>query len=180
MVLVRKFIVHHLPENLFVINNYTFTSAMMIMVLFAILMLFSAYAMIKDRKEKIVKSDAELNYILLILEGLIIGSLTGLVGAGGGFLIIPALVLLVNLPMKNAVGTSLLIIAIKSLFGFIADIGSLQIDWLFISILSLISIAGIFLGVQLSKFIPNQKLKPLFGYFIIVMAVYIIIKELLF
>jgi uncharacterized membrane protein YfcA len=117
---------------------------------------------------------------MIILEGAVVGMLTGFVGAGGGFLIIPALVLFAKLPMKKAVGTSLVIIAAKSLIGFLGDIGSgQQIDFQFIIIVSVIAIAGIFLGGYMSKFIENRKLKRGFGWFVLVMGVYVIVSELL-
>jgi uncharacterized membrane protein YfcA len=105
--------------------------------------------------------------------------LTGIVGAGGGFLIIPALVLFAKLPMKKAVGTSLVIIAAKSLIGFLGDVGSGQlIDFRFIIILSLIAIVGIFLGSYLSKFVESEKLKSGFGWFVLVMGFYVILHEI--
>jgi uncharacterized protein len=116
----------------------------------------------------------------ILAEGLVVGILTGLVGAGGGFLIIPALVLFSKLDMKMAVGTSLLIIAAKSLFGFIGDIYNYEINWMFLAIFSVISIAGIFLGSFLSTKIHADKLKTSFGWFVMVMGIYIILKELLF
>ncbi len=102
----------------------------------------------------------------------------GIVGAGGGFLIIPALVLLAKLPMKKAVATSLLIIAIKSLIGFIGDVENLDIDWQFLLIFTSISVIGIFLGIYLSNFIEGKKLKKGFGWFVLIMGIYIIYKEL--
>ena len=117
---------------------------------------------------------------MILLEGALVGTLTGLVGAGGGFLIIPALVMLSKLPMKQAVGTSLLIIAAKSLIGFTGDLGHSNIDWtLLISITSL-AIAGIFIGDQLSKKIDGDKLKKGFGWFVLVMGLYIIAQQLFF
>jgi len=108
-----------------------------------------------------------------------VGLVTGLVGAGGGFLIIPALVLLAKLPMKQAVGTSLMIIAAKSLIGFVGDMsGDEVIDWNFLAVFSSIAVVGILLGSWLSKRIPGEKLKPAFGWFVLVMGTYIIIKEL--
>jgi uncharacterized protein len=106
--------------------------------------------------------------------------LTGLVGAGGGFLIIPALVILSKLPMKQAVGTSLLIIAAKSLIGFTGDVSNAEyeIDWSFLMIITAIAIAGIFLGNWLSHKVSSEKLKRGFGWFVLVMGIYIIIKEL--
>ena len=116
-----------------------------------------------------------------MIEGLVVGTITGLVGAGGGFLIIPALVILAKLPMKQAVGTSLVIIALKSLIGFMGDVkGSEAINWHFLGNFSVIAIIGIVIGSMLSKKVSDEKLKPAFGYFVLVMGLYIITKELFF
>ena len=104
--------------------------------------------------------------------------MTGIVGAGGGFLIIPALVLMAKLPMKKAVATSLLIIAVKSLIGFIGDVENLELDWSFLGFFTLLAVVGIFLGIFLNKWIPGDKLKKAFGWFVLVMAIYILYKEL--
>ena len=120
------------------------------------------------------------NYPLILAEGVVVGMITGIVGAGGGFLIIPALVLLAKLPMKKAVGTSLIIIAAKSLIGFTGDLkGEEIIDWNFLFLFSAIAIGGIIGGSILSKHIPNEKLKPAFGWFVLAMGVYIIGRELI-
>jgi hypothetical protein len=108
-----------------------------------------------------------------------VGLLTGLVGAGGGFLIIPALVVMSKLPMKKAVGTSLLIISAKSLFGFIGDVQNYTIDWTFLLTFASIAIVGVFVGGRLSNVIPGKKLKPAFGWFVLVMGMYILVRELL-
>lgn len=152
------------------------------MVLFAILMLLASISMIrKPQKENGRSKELKYNYPLIFIEGLLVGGVTALVGAGGGFLIIPALVLLAGLPMKQAVGTSLLIIALKSLIGFIGDLGSgLVIDYKFMLIFSAFAIGGIIAGSYLSKFIPNEKLKPVFGWFVLVMGMYILVKETIF
>ncbi|MEX2597731.1 MAG: sulfite exporter TauE/SafE family protein, partial [Salibacteraceae bacterium] len=110
--------------------------------------------------------------------GLVVGVLTGLVGAGGGFLIIPALVLLAGLDMKTAIGTSLLIISAKSLIGFLGDVSNYIIDWEFLLIFSSIAIVGIFIGSFLSSKIDGQKLKSGFGWFVLIMGVLILIKEI--
>lgn len=174
----RKFIVPAIPEELFSIGEFTITKNIGIMVFFAVIMLLASVSMIWfNNKEIEVPTKVKYNYPLIIIEGLIIGLLTGIVGAGGGFLIIPALVLLAKLPMKKAVATSLLIIAIKSLIGFIGDIENLDIDWLFLSYFTALSVVGIFVGTWLTKFIDGKKLKKGFGWFILLMAIYIIIKE---
>ena len=142
-------------------------------------MLLAAVSMIKSkRSENGQDSEVKYNYPLILVEGLAVGVLTGLVGAGGGFLIIPALVLLAKLPMKKAVATSLLIIAIKSLIGFIGDIENLEIDWGFLLPFTVVSILGIFVGIRLGDFIDGKKLKKAFGWFVLLMAVYILIKEI--
>ena len=118
------------------------------------------------------------NYPLIIIQGIFLGFVTGAVGAGGGFLIIPALVLLAKLPMKKAIATSLLIIAVNSLIGFTGDLSTLEIDWKFLLIFTAISIVGIFIGVKLSNFIDGKKLKKGFGWFVLLMGIYIIFKEI--
>lgn len=148
------------------------------MVFFAIIMLMASVSMIRDRREDgNEETQVRYNYPLIIIEGAVVGVITGIVGAGGGFLIIPALVLLARLPMKKAVTTSLLIIAIKSLIGFIGDIETMDIDWLFLSIFTGISIVGIFIGIWLGKFIEGSKLKKGFGWFVLIMGIYIMAKE---
>jgi uncharacterized membrane protein YfcA len=177
--LTRVFVLPAIPTEIFTIENFTLTKSAFLMLLFAVLMIFASYSMIKKEKitttEKTIKQ--QFNYSLILIEGGVVGVLTGLVGAGGGFLIIPALVLLSKLPMKEAVGTSLIIIAAKSLIGFLGESSDTAIDWSFLTKLTLFAIGGIFIGMTLSKKINSSKLKPAFGWFVLVMGVYIIIKE---
>jgi uncharacterized protein len=179
---VRKFLVPAIPDTIMTIGSVTVTKSLFVMVLFATLMLLASISMIrKPKKKEEEQSDTHYNYLIILAEGLLVGGITGLVGAGGGFLIIPALVLMAGLPMKKAVGTSLLIIAMKSLIGFTGDLsGALIIDYRFMLIFSAFAIVGIFAGSYLTKFIPNEKLKPVFGYFVLIMGFYILGKELLF
>lgn len=177
--LTRKFLVPAIPEHVVSIADFEITKNIAIMVFFALIMLFASYSMIKERKiQESQESKVIYNYPLIIIEGLVVGVLTGIVGAGGGFLIIPALVLFAKLPMKKAVATSLLIIAIKSLIGFIGDVENLEIDWTFLLSFTFISIIGIFIGVWLNKFIDGKKLKKAFGWFTLIMGIYILFKEL--
>lgn len=178
--LTRKFIIPAIPPELFSIGSLTVSKDMFIMVLFALLMLAASVSMIKPGKNNEVKGEIIFNYPMIIIEGTVVGFLTGLVGAGGGFLIIPALVILANLPMKMAVGTSLLIIAVNSLIGFVGDVtGDIIINWQLIAVISFLAIVGILIGSYLSKFIPGKKLKPAFGWLVFVMGIYIIGKEIL-
>lgn len=178
----RKFIVPAIPNVVFEIGAYEVTKSLMMMILFAVLMVAASISMIRNKKEEKKEEIVEqkFNYPLILLEGAIVGLLTGLVGAGGGFLIIPALVLLSKLPMKQAVGTSLLIIAAKSLIGFTGDISNYHMDWKFLLIITGIAIVGIFLGNWMSTKMDSDKLKKGFGWFVLVMGIYIIIKELFF
>lgn len=178
--LTRKFLVPAIPDNIFSIGEFTVTKDLFIMLLFAVLMVASSVSMIKGRKEMKEETEIQFNYPVILLEGFGVGILTGLVGAGGGFLIIPALVILAKLPMKMAVGTSLLIIAVKSLIGFTGDIGTnLIVDWSFLILFTGMALIGIFIGSYLSRFISNEKLKPAFGWFVMVMGIYIIGREVL-
>lgn len=173
----RRYFVPNIPEALFSILDFTLTKNMGIMVFFAVIMLVSSFSMIKNKKDTST-STAKQAYYKTFIQGLIIGTITGLIGAGGGFLYVPALVLWANIPMKKAVGTSLIIVTINSLIGFTGDIQTIDIEWTFLLIFSVISIIGILIGVFLSKFISSEKLKKGFGFFTLIMASYIIYKEL--
>ena len=173
--LIRHYLIPILPEVLFHIGDFLFTRRMM---MFALLMIPAAGSMLKKSKEEAISGPTQYNYSLIILEGLIVGAITGLVGAGGGFLIIPALVILANIEMKKAIGTSLIIIAIKSLMGFfLGDAMTMNIDWYFLASFTGVAFLGIFLGSYLSQYIDGSKLKSGFGYFIIVMACFIFYME---
>lgn len=176
--LTRRFVIPAIPDELFRVGAVTVTRDMGIMVFFAVIMLAAAYSMIRTKQQEKEAADVRYNYPMIALEGIVVGVLTGIVGAGGGFLIIPALVILAGLPMKKAVGTSLLIIAAKSLIGFLGDIGSGQsIDYPFMILISAIAIGGIFIGTYLSRFISGDGLKKGFGWFVVVMAIYILVSE---
>ena len=178
--LTRKFLVPALPDPLFTVGEAIITKNIGIMVFFALIMLAASYSMITAKKCVDCEEDEPVvfNFPLIALEGSVVGVITGIVGAGGGFLIIPALVLLAKLPMKLAVGTSLLIIAAKSLIGFLGDLSTQTIDWQLLLIFTSLSIIGIFIGSALSKKINEKILKTGFGWFVLVMGIYIITKEL--
>lgn len=180
--MTRAYIVPAIPKEVFTLGTFVVTKSILLLLLFAVLMVAASYSMIKKDKKKKTETTGpqKFNYPVILLEGAVVGVITGLVGAGGGFLIIPALVLLSKLPMKEAVGTSLVIIAAKSLIGFLGEGGDAVIDWFLLASVSAFASGGIFIGLYLSKKIDGAKLKPIFGWFVLMMGIYIILKETLF
>jgi uncharacterized membrane protein YfcA len=180
--LTRKILIAHIPKTFGSIGTFQVTESVLVMILFAILMVAASLSMIKGSRSNLKKADevdSKINLPKLLAYGIGIGFVTGLLGAGGGFLLIPTLVLLVKLPMKEAVGTSLFIIALNSLIGFTGDLGHFDIDWIFLLKITAIAIAGIFIGGALNKKIHGDHLKKGFGWFVLVMGIYIIAHEIL-
>ncbi len=178
--LIRYFVIPILPEIFFSVGDFEFTRRMGMFGFFAVLMIPAAFSMLKKRKDIVVNKDIKVkyNYPLIIIEGLVVGAITGIIGAGGGFLIIPALVLLAKVEMKVAVGTSLIIIALKSMLGFLlGDALTMTIDWSFLMVFTGLSFVGIFIGSYLGNFVDGDKLKKGFGYFIFAMAIFIFYME---
>ena len=179
--LTRKFIIPAIPEHLISIGRFTINSSLLTMILFAVLMLMASFSMISSSNKPVEINGPRRKHKLppLLGYGILVGLVTGLLGAGGGFLIIPTLVLLVGLPMKEAIGTSLMIIAMNSLLGFTGDLGHTAMDWQLLFILTGIAIAGIFIGGSIGKKIHGTKLKKGFGWFVLVMGIFILARELL-
>lgn len=180
LLLIRKVILPIIPTEIFSVNDFVFTKNLLIMVVFALLMVAASISMIKKStvQTEVIKT---VNYRNLAVVGFLIGLITGFLGAGGGFLIIPALLFFANLPMKQAVGTSLLIIFINSTIGFSGDVlNGVEINYQLLFIVSGIAIVGMLIGTALSKKIDGAALKPAFGWFVLIMGVYIISKELFF
>jgi uncharacterized membrane protein YfcA len=182
--ITRHYILPAIPEVLYTSGNFTVKKAGFLMLVFALLMLVAAIAMITSRiqhtENKIHESSSgnQRESLYLMLLGLLVGIITGLLGAGGGFLIVPALVLLIRLPMKIAIGTSLLIIAINSLFGFLFSLKHYEMNWDIILPFSLLAIAGLFSGSLIAERISGAKLKKGFGWFVLAMGICIVVKEL--
>lgn len=177
--LTRRFLMPAIPEEIVFFGTFGLPKPTAIMLLFGLMMLFASLSMIVKKTNPKAKIRDKTSYLLAVFEGSLVGVLTGLVGAGGGFLIIPALVILANLPMKKAVGTSLLIIAAKSLIGFTGDLSNLIIDWKLLLTISSISTIGIFLGNKLTTYISGQKLQKAFGFFVLIMGIYVIYAEVI-
>ena len=180
--ITRHYLLPAIPHHLFNVGNIEVTKEMLLMIVFGLLMLPASVSMIKKDDQKLTTTNTSQgrnnNALLLVVLGIFIGFITGMLGAGGGFLIIPTLVLLLRLPMKTAVGTSLLIIAINSLFGFLFSLKQFEFDWMLILSFTALAIAGLVIGSKISEKIPADALKKGFGWFILVMAAYIIIKEI--
>ncbi|MCL6217223.1 sulfite exporter TauE/SafE family protein [Zunongwangia pacifica] len=177
----RKYLLPSIPHHIANFGSFELTKDLMIMSFFAILMLLASASMILKKKKEnvdIANGPTETKNGLMIILGAVTGLVTGLVGAGGGFIIVPILVFLAGLKMKEAVGTSLFIIALNSIIGFLGDLGHLQVDWVFLLIFTVISIIGIFFGIYFSRFINSQKLKKAFGWMVLVMGIYILYMEL--
>jgi len=179
---VRLLLMPALPESITTFGTWELTKDALVLIVFSVIMIMAAYAMIKPSKpaKSSATEEKELNFLLIALEGLVVGSVTGFVGAGGGFLIIPALVILAGLSIKDAVGTSLMIIAFKSILGFVGDIQSgMVIDWILLFEVTGLSIVGALLGEKLGRNIDGNKLKPAFGYFVLVMGIGLLLREVL-
>jgi uncharacterized protein len=176
--IARKTIFPMIPDELFSIGSFTLSKSMLIMLCLSSLMFLAARRMLKPAvKNHPVEPEDKQITVMLLLRGLIVGMVTGLLGIGGGFLIVPALYLFVNLPVKKAIGTALLIITINSLFSFLNSYTSMEIDWLLLIKFSMGAVAGIIIGTRLSRKIPGNYLKKSFGWFILSMSFYIVYRE---
>jgi len=188
--LTRAYVMPSLPDPVFSVGTLLVSKPLLIMLVFSVMMLAASISMIRGGKKDSSAKDQSTKtptaktqstpWLLIGAEGLIVGGVTGFVGAGGGFLIIPALVVLVGLSMKRAVGTSLMIIAAKSLLGFTGDLQTgTQMDWTLLISISAIALIGLFVGMNLVKKVPEQVLKKAFGYFVLVMGSFILFDQLI-
>ena len=176
--LTRFFIIPNLPEIIFDNETFIITRRMLIFGIFTFLLFISSFSMIYETNKNVKPINIKNFYALIIIEGFVVGSLTGFVGAGGGFLIIPALVKLIGLDIKKAIATSLIIIALKSTFGFfLGDVMVMNIDWDFLIYFTILTTLGVIIGTYFGKSIDKLKLKKWFGIFIMVIAISILFKE---
>ncbi|WP_363319876.1 sulfite exporter TauE/SafE family protein [Flavobacterium sp.] len=176
--LTRKFIVPGIPDVVFYFGSLQLSKATFLMLLFAIVMFMTAYSMLKTQREEDLIDFKLKSLVLVNIKLFFVGILIGLIGAGGGFLIVPVLLKFAKLPMRKAIGTSLLIITVNSLLGFTGDIQNLSIDWIFLLSFSLISIIGIFIRLYIQNFINEKHLKKVFGVLVLMMSMFIVYKEL--
>lgn len=181
---MRRFILPAIPENIHM-AGFTVSKHSLIMVVFSILIVSSSYSMIKKRKpnnmskirwDEFMRSPIGIPFLMLL--GILVGCVTGFVGAGGGFIIVPVLIFFMRLNFKKAIGTSLCIIALNSMIGFTGNIGHQKIDWFFLLSISAISVVGILLGSLISGKVSSKKLKPAFGWFTLMVGIFVFVKEI--
>lgn len=177
--LIRKYLLPAIPDEIFQSGDFVLRKSVAIMLFFALVMLIASISMIRGRREISEELPTSFNYPLIFLQGTIVGLITGMVGAGGGFLIIPALVFLAKLPIKQAVATSLMVISINSLCGFFGDVQSIVIDWSFLLLFTSIAVAGVIIGTFFNSRIDSTKLRKLFGWFILGMGILILLREVI-
>lgn len=176
----RGLIIPNIPDAIVQFDSFVLTKEILIMTTFAALMIAASYSMIKKQQDqKQITKQSFVKFAWIALQGLIVGTIAGFVGAGGGFLIIPALVLMAGLTMRKAVGTSLVIIAIQSLLGFAGDLSrGFMVDWSILLVVTAFSVIGIAIGFSIVHKIKEQKLKITFGWFILMMGIFIFVEQL--
>lgn len=176
----RHFVLPNLPEIIFAQHGIVLTKALLVMGTFAVLMVLASRAMIRSGNTSLSEAVGQpAGYATIGWNGFLVGVTTGFVGAGGGFLIIPALVILLKLSMRMAVGTSLAIIAANSLFGFAISTNAVMLDWKVLGSVTAIGIGGIFAGQLLSASINEKMLKKGFGYFVLVIGSLVLIDQIM-
>jgi uncharacterized protein len=176
--LFRRYIVPAIPLQVQVPFIGPMEKATLIMIFFAAMMLLAAISMIRSTKQASQTITNGNNFLLIFILGTVVGAITGLVSVGGGFLIIPALVLLAGVPVTRAVGTSLIIITANSFLGFAGEVPQhAHINWMLLFAFSAFSVVGIFIGTKMAQQIEATSLKTYFGYFILAMSLFIILDE---
>ena len=175
----RKWLVPLVPDMIYASASFQLRKSSFLLALFALLMILAAIMMISGKNATISKlENIRFRQSYLVALGLVTGCISGFAGIGGGFLIIPVLVSLTSLPLHAAIGTALLIIAGNSFIGFAGDITNYAIDWSFLFRITGLAMAGLFLGVRFTRFIPAQKLGQIFGWFILFAGGVILLREL--
>lgn len=175
---IRRFVVHNIPEVIFSTPFFTLDRHHLILSVLTLVMLVAGYKMIGSSTTETENTRPGVNRVLLVAYALAIGLFLGLVGAGGGFLMVPALVYFANLSMKKAVGTSLVLVSVNSFIGFMGDVHSNQLpDWFFLLTFSAFSIAGMLMGQSVAHRVNNEQLKRYFGWFMLLVALFIVVKE---
>ena len=167
--IMRRWLLGLIPTTIIRTDTWMLSKSLFIMIVFSITMLIAGWSMV--RKKSFTHSNGRLSYSRLVLQGCITGAITGFIGIGGGFIIVPSLALFAGLPMKRAIGTSLVIITINCLVGILGNLEVVaSLNFIFLSILAILAIVGILIGTWSMRFIPDKQLKPVFGWIIILLS----------
>ena len=179
VLIARTWIFPYIPDELLTLGGFVLSKKTGFMLCISVLMFLAGFRMLKSSSRQKSGSDLEeeIRTAFILIQGLLVGLLTGLLGMGGGFLIVPALYFWAKLPMKTAVGTALLIIAINSLTSFMISFPSAVIDWYLLFKFSAGSVLGIMIGVKLAENVSGDSLKIIFGWFVLVISLYIVLKQ---
>lgn len=175
--ITRRMLVPILPAQIHLGKQLVFQKDIFIMILFAILMVLASIPMIRGQRERAATKRPRPG--ILVFFGALVGIISGMVGAGGGFLIIPALSIFMKVPIKTAIATSIMIISINSLAGFLAELSRphIVIDWQFLFIFTAIAAFGLLIGLYFSKHIQADKLRRAFGIFVLGIGIFILVQE---
>jgi len=182
VLIARKFIYPTIPDQIFSIGDYAVSKKVLFMFCISTLMFTAAFRMLSASplNTTVIHGDTKVKTVYLLVQGFIVGIITGLFGIGGGFLIVPALYFWSRLPMKAAVGTALLIIAMNSLFSFSTSFSDASINWMLLLRFSLGSVIGILIGSRIGEKIHGNYLKIIFGWFVMAVSFYIVFKQFTF
>ncbi|MBS1623927.1 MAG: sulfite exporter TauE/SafE family protein [Bacteroidetes bacterium] len=173
---MRRYLIHSIPDVFFSYGSFTLTKNSFILFILAFFMIIVARNMIWPRPSRIEPKPEP--YLLVLVQSVIIGLFTGLVGAGGGFLLIPLILAVEPMEFRNATATSLVLVTLNSTIGFIGDLQShLTIDWVFLGTFVALSAAGVLGGIAIANKVDNVKLRRIFGYTMMAIAIYILIRE---
>jgi uncharacterized protein len=176
--LARKWILPWIPEELLSLNSILITKRALILTIFALLAITSSLIiLLRPTWHSVDQGKQRLKFLLPV--GFTTGMLVGLVGVGGGFLILPSLIIFARLPFKIAVGTTLLVIGFNSLLGFLGDVMNYPIHWLFLLIITGLATLGMWLGNVCGEKIPVNYLRVTFGWIMLIVAIGIIVKEVI-
>jgi hypothetical protein len=173
--IMRRWLLGFIPPTILRTDTWVLSKSLFIMIVFSITMLAAGWSMVK--KNRYAQSPEKLSYSRLVVQGCITGAITGFIGIGGGFIIVPSLVLFAGLPMKRAIGTSLVIITINCLVGILGNFEVVEsLNFIFLSVLAGLAVVGILIGTWAIRFIPDKQLKPVFGWIILVLSAVIFVR----
>ena len=176
--IVRHWLINLIPPVIFQLGHYSVTKSLFFMILFSALMLIAGFSMLKQNNY--ISSEEKKNVARLAIQGLITGAITGFIGIGGGFIIVPSLVLFAGLPMKRAIGTSLTIITVNCIVGILGNLDATEsLNFSFLLAFASLAIIGIIAGTWSTRYISDKKLKPFFGWIILSMSLVVFVRVFL-